>query len=296
MITKESCSYCHLDFNSLFFPILPAEITRMSNQPESILRDFIAFLKFPDRTIERLPMGLHTFFRLVGVHYLFLIIAMVIMSGFSSLVDLDSLEHSIEGLLSETSPIAFLLTLAVAAPIVEELLFRFPLRFRRGSLFILLSILTLLVYFICANVMDPKLDLLPADALAELKEGGFAPNLSAVMVATVFFILGLFGILMASMSNEMLAKMETLVTRLFPYIFYLTAMFFGYVHFTNFSGEMKWFWIPFLIVPQFMMGLVMGYARLRFGMLSNIMLHAVNNLIPGLIMLMAIQFGLEGEL
>ena len=68
-------------------------------------------------------------------------------------------------------------------------------------------------------------------------------------------------------------------------------MIFGYVHFTNFSGDMKWFWIPFLILPQFVMGLVMGYSRLRFGMLSNIMLHAVNNLVPGLIILATAGMG-----
>jgi uncharacterized membrane protein len=268
----------------------------MSNQPESILRDFITFLKFPDRTIEKLPMGMATFMRLVGVHYLFLILAMIVMSAFSSLVNLDSLEHSIEDLLTNTSPIAFLVTLAVAAPIIEEIIFRFPLKFRRGTLFILLCILTLLVYLISANFLDPKLDLLPADTISDLEGSGFIPNLSGVMVAMIFFILGLLCIFIAGMSTEMLSKTEKLVSRLFPYVFYLTAMFFGYVHFTNFSGDMKWFWIPFLIVPQFMMGLVMGYARLRFGMVSNIMLHAINNLIPGLIMLAAAHFGLEGEL
>jgi len=238
-------------------------------------------------------MGIETFFRLVGVHYLFLILALVVMSVFSASVSIDSLEHNIEDLLTDTSSIQFLFLLAVVAPLAEELVFRFPLRFRRGSLFILLIILTLLVYFFSANYMDPKLDLLPAETLMNLEKGSFIPNVSAVIVATLFFILGLFGILISSINDNMLANVEALVKDIFPYIFYLTAMFFGYVHFTNFSGEMKWYWIPFLIVPQFMMGLVMGYARLRFGILSSIMLHALNNLIPGLIMLFTLGNGGE---
>jgi len=94
-----------------------------------------------------------------------------------------------------------------------------------------------------------------------------------------------------SISNRTLEKIGAIVDRLFPYIFYASAMIFGYVHFSNFSGNMQWYWIPLLIIPQFMMGLVMGYARLRFGMYSNIALHAVNNLIPGLAMLAMLAMG-----
>ena len=236
-------------------------------------------------------MGIGTFFRLVGVHYIFLIGAIAAMTVVSYLINLDELDHSIQDMLSEASPIGFILTLAVVAPVLEEIIFRFPLRFRRGSLFLALSIFTLFVYLIGSAYLAPKHDLYPTEVMQELESAGFIPNVSAVFLATAVFLFGLFGIFLSSVNNSMLEGLGKTVDRLFPYIFYATAMIFGYVHFTNFSGDMKWFWIPFLILPQFVMGLVMGYSRLRFGMLSNIMLHAVNNLVPGLIILATAGMG-----
>ena len=146
-------------------------------------------------------------------------------------------------------------------------------------------ILTILTYLIAANFMESNLELLPAESLARFEKSGFVPNLSAIFAAMLVFALGLLLIFIMSISERSLTKIGAWTDRIFPYIFYATAMIFGYVHFTNFSGDMRWYWIPILIMPQFMMGIVMGYARLRFGMLSNIMLHAVNNLIPGLVLL-----------
>jgi len=263
----------------------------MSSPPKSILNDIYEFLKWPDRQIERLPLDLESFARLVGVHYLFLLAAVVILSIGNFVFSIDQLDHSIEDLIDNASPVMFIFYLAVLAPILEEIIFRFPLRFRRGSLFIVLMILTLLAYFIAASYMNPNLHLLPEESLASLQESGFVPNISAIFISTLVFTLGLLMIFLMTISHRTLENIGRLIDRLFPYIFYASAMIFGYVHFSNFTGDMKWFWIPLLIIPQFMMGLVMGYARLRFGMLSNIMLHAVNNLIPGLVMLATFSMG-----
>lgn len=263
----------------------------MSSPPKSILNDIYTFLKWPDRQIQRLPLNLEGFLRLVGVHYLFLLAAITILSLGTFVFNIDQLDHSIEDLIDKSSPVMFLFYLAVAAPVIEELIFRFPLRFRRGSLFVVLMVLTILSYFVAANFMEPNHHLLPAESLESMQQSGFIPNISAIFVSTVLFVIGLLVIFLMSISNRTLEKIGTFVDRMFPYIFYLSAMIFGYVHFSNFSGDMRWYWIPILIIPQFMMGLVMGYARLRFGMYSNIALHAVNNLIPGLAMLAMLAMG-----
>jgi len=257
----------------------------MSSPPKSILNDLYAFLKWPRRQIARVPLTLEAFIRLVGVHYLFLLGAVLILSLGTFLFDIEQLEHSIENLLKDSSPLQFLFMLAGLAPVLEELVFRFPLRFRRGSFFILLLVSSLLCYLISAQYWPPLHELIPADQPDDVNEILKKINFSAAGITGLWFVIGLFFILVMSMSNAFLSKTGRFVDSIFPYIFYITAMIFGYVHFTNFTGEMKWFWIPFLIMPQFMMGLVMGYARLRFGMTANILLHAVNNLIPGLFML-----------
>ena len=257
----------------------------MSSPPKSLLNDIYQFFKWPSREIQRVPLNLETFIRLVGVHYLFLLAAIILLSVGTFIFDIDQLEHSIENLLKDSSAVQFLFMLAVLAPVLEELIFRFPLRFRRGSLFILLMVSTLLVYLVSATFLPPLHELMPKDQPEDVAQLMQNANFSAIGLSSLWFVLGLFVLFILSASQSLLERTGRYVDHIFPYIFYISAMIFGYVHFTNFAGEMKWFWIPFLIMPQFMMGLVMGYARLRFGMSSNILLHAVNNLIPGLFML-----------
>ena len=90
------------------------------------------------------------------------------MTGVSYLINLDDLDHSIQDMLNEASPIQFLLMLAVVAPVLEEIIFRFPLRFRRGSLFLALCIITLFVYLVGSAYLAPKHDLYPAEVMLSL--------------------------------------------------------------------------------------------------------------------------------
>ena len=67
--------------------------------------------------------------------------------------------------------------------------------------------------------------------------------------------------------------------------FYLgSALAFASVHLVNFSGGMALFLLP-LTLPQLLLGLILGYARVQFGLWSCILLHAAHNaLFLGLIL------------
>lgn len=64
----------------------------------------------------------------------------------------------------------------------------------------------------------------------------------------------------------------------FGYPFYATAMIFAFVHTTNFKLPSElWYYGPFLVVPQLILGLFLGYMRVRNGFFTGFFLHAFHN-------------------
>ncbi len=68
--------------------------------------------------------------------------------------------------------------------------------------------------------------------------------------------------------------------RSFPYVFYLIALIFGFVHLSNFGLNTTIILLsPLLVAPQLCVGMLLGFIRVRFGLLWSIGLHACYNLI-----------------
>ncbi|MGB5370664.1 MAG: CPBP family intramembrane glutamic endopeptidase, partial [Flavobacteriaceae bacterium] len=66
----------------------------------------------------------------------------------------------------------------------------------------------------------------------------------------------------------------------FPYAFYLVTLIFGFVHLANFELNATILMLsPLLVAPQLCVGLILGFIRVRFGLLWSIGLHACYNLI-----------------
>ena len=66
--------------------------------------------------------------------------------------------------------------------------------------------------------------------------------------------------------------------RIFPLVFWAQALLFGFVHIFNYAGNNPAALLPF-VLPQLVGGLVWGYARIRYGWWSNIIMHMAYNLI-----------------
>jgi hypothetical protein len=76
------------------------------------------------------------------------------------------------------------------------------------------------------------------------------------------------------------------INSFFKYHFYLTAVFFGLVHVTNYTQPFQYGWsIVLLVLPQLFIGFILGYVRMRFGLKNAIIFHATYNLIPALSLL-----------
>ncbi|MEM6644553.1 MAG: CPBP family intramembrane glutamic endopeptidase [Bacteroidota bacterium] len=69
---------------------------------------------------------------------------------------------------------------------------------------------------------------------------------------------------------------------LFPFLIYASALLFGYVHIFNFEGEVSWWKVPLAVLPQIIMGLLLAFIRVRYGLVWSMFSHAFWNLIPTL--------------
>lgn len=66
----------------------------------------------------------------------------------------------------------------------------------------------------------------------------------------------------------------------FKHVFYVLTLIFGFYHITNFEISNTILLLsPLLVAPQISVGAILGFTRVRFGLLWAIALHAVYNLI-----------------
>jgi len=92
----------------------------------------------------------------------------------------------------------------------------------------------------------------------------------------------IFGFIITGRTNK--SKIEDAFKRFwfkqYRYIFYFSAIFFGFVHIFNYDYSIKMFLlIPLLTAPQIVMGVFLGYMRVRFGIFQSIILHTLHNAI-----------------
>jgi membrane protease YdiL (CAAX protease family) len=72
--------------------------------------------------------------------------------------------------------------------------------------------------------------------------------------------------------------------RCFPWVFHLAMLAFAAVHLHNFSMPHTPYWLmPLLVLPQWMTGLVLGWMRTRRGIGASMLLHALFNSGPLLV-------------
>lgn len=66
----------------------------------------------------------------------------------------------------------------------------------------------------------------------------------------------------------------------YGYIFYFSAILFGFVHIFNFNSDKNLLLLfPIITAPQIFVGLFAGYLRVRFNLIWGFFLHAIHNLV-----------------
>jgi membrane protease YdiL (CAAX protease family) len=65
----------------------------------------------------------------------------------------------------------------------------------------------------------------------------------------------------------------------FPYIFYLSTLLFAFNHVQSLNiNASNFIFVPFAILPFFILGLFYAYVRVKYGLLWSIIMHILNNM------------------
>lgn len=146
--------------------------------------------------------------------------------------------------------------LLVLGPLIEELIFRLPLNFKKRSLF--LSILLICFFFIGANYKILSIY-----------------NIQTwIKITSILLVLFIFKYIRQEKIDEFKLKFE-------GFVFYLFAISFGLLHITNFyhilPEKIKLFSFLF-VLPQIFLGIFIGYVRLKNGFGWGLIMHLIFNL------------------
>ncbi|WP_410478162.1 type II CAAX prenyl endopeptidase Rce1 family protein [Pedobacter aquatilis] len=175
---------------------------------------------------------------------------------------INEYEENID-LLKQYGVVLGFIVICILTPIIEEYLFRWHLRKRHGT-----------IYFTCF-------------VLASITS--FLLDKSYLTWAVFAFFIILAFILHGYINRISMTKRQLVWDKSYWLIFYLTAIFFGLIHFSNIKG-LTLSDPSFLIftLSQMFGGLSLGYLRIKYGIRYSILLHGCFNLI---LLLLELAFG-----
>ncbi len=142
------------------------------------------------------------------------------------------------------------LSIVIIAPIMEEIIFRYGLRYSKT---ILACLIWIPIYWIVKHTV-PQSNL------------PLSIGLSLLSIPIIRFAMKPFD-----------AQLEKLWIRGFPFLFHVFAITFGLIHLSNYSNISNYFLAIPLVSSQFVSGYVLGFVRMKFGLIYSMGLHFVWN-------------------
>jgi len=150
----------------------------------------------------------------------------------------------------------------------NNLQYRFKILSKLLVLSLCLSILLLIIGSMFQNVFKLEMGKHAIDDLFE--------NNSAIVIF-------LLAVLVAPFLEELLFRGPLLFfksSKYFSIVFYLFTFTFGFIHITNFELTTQvWLLAPILVAPQISVGFLLGFIRIKFGLIWSMAMHAIYNLI-----------------
>ena len=178
--------------------------------------------------------------------------ALLIIAGIVMAIGVDIPETALAGM--EITP-SIIFTVIVIAPVSEELFFRSWLSGRPR-------------YLVAFPII------LAAGVLAAILGVKHTGETATTYVG--FAMIG--GILLTLIMAAILWKRPPMnwFRTIFPAVFWLSTLAFASIHLFNFN-ESNWVSLLPLVLPQFILGMLLGYLRVNYGLWSAIALHMIHN-------------------
>ncbi|UAB78247.1 CPBP family intramembrane metalloprotease [Erythrobacter sp. SCSIO 43205] len=210
-------------------------------------RIFAAFLRRPTLDVGTKSEGALTVLARI---YALDLCAMAVLIGLASLLIAAGVYIPATALAGMEFTLGIVAMVVIGAPVMEEIAFRSWLSGKPAIIAALLVFLAGALGFGLAHMAVPALGL--TLAVIGIAGGG----------ASLFFLrnkptLGWFA-------------------RGFPVFFWLSTVAFALVHLANFDEGSLGILLP-LVLPQFILGSMLGFVRVRFGLWAAIALHAAHN-------------------
>lgn len=142
------------------------------------------------------------------------------------------------------------LSIVIFAPIIEEIIFRYGLRYSKT---IIACLAWLPIYWIIKYTVSES-------------------NLT-MAIGFSFFSIPIIRFALKPFDEQL----ENLWKRSFPFIFHVFAITFGLVHLSNYSHISNYFLAIPLVSSQIVSGYVLGFIRMKFGLIYSMGLHSVWN-------------------
>lgn len=183
---------------------------------------------------------------------------MLILSGLVGVIIssvLGSVPDNVNQTLGQSDPRMLLLMGILIAPVIEELMFRSWLGGPRAAILGLPILAAALAVLATVGV-----DLLPSVSF------GLAIVLALLILAVA-----------RQYASQTTERQSIARRHLFPYAFYGSAILFALLHLSNYEGGLSSPIMLLAVFPQAIVGLLLGYVRMRFGILAAIVFHAVYN-------------------
>ncbi len=207
----------------------------------------IAFLRRPTLNVSEQSAAP---FKVLGRIYLLDMLAMLVLVICASIAVAAGVYLPRTALAEIEFTWMIVLAVIVGAPVFEELAFRSWLSGKPGHVIALLSVGAGATGFAAIHMSAPIIGAL-------------------VMIAAV---VGAIAAIITLANRPPMAFFE----RYFPAFFWLSTLAFALVHIFNFQEGSLAVLLP-LVLPQFMLGGLLGYIRVRVGLWAAIVLHAAHN-------------------
>ncbi len=140
-------------------------------------------------------------------------------------------------------------------PFIEELIFRLPLRFKKGNFIPCIIFIILLSGMFLFEKLQPAVSV---------------PLFLGIAILLSFYFF----------HRRMAEKREAILYSNYPLYFYFVAILFALAHLANFSYSISLLlFAPIIVLPQFAGGFFMGFIRIKQGFIWGFFLHALHNAI-----------------
>lgn len=235
--------------------MLTQNFTRAARSFGLTVSEFVAFLGRPNiespielSIREKARIGIWLFILSVVVTMIFGMLALPVVLS-TDLTTGEQLNEALSG-----SSWSVILSLVILGPLVEEMIFRGWLSGVWRA--VLATVFGLAVVYGGSEILDPY-----------LAEGG--------VVKPLVLVAGAIAIFFAFSPLDNAGRIFGF-DRVFPVIFYAQALAFGTLHFQNYAASSLVIAL-FATLPLIACGLIWGYARVRLGLASAVILHSAYN-------------------